>query len=291
LEFTDGELQSAWPELELLARPARERRRLDPTLFSALIVALCARAPLSVRQLSVLLRRSEAYVGDAIRPLVATGRIGFLYPDQPKHPRQRYVAASSPDEEAPDEEAPDEEGRHEEARDDEAFGDEKPAIHDEHDASGTEYLPEAAHAREPHRAPEFVEAHVERVARHERRRSHRPAADRHTQLLTVEATPPRGWGSPAVSVFVAVLLGVVLAFAARHRWLVIAVVGSLVFGCIHVLTKSRQFAEFQQHAYTRGRDPTSALEVSLFVLIKATFSFVETAIVVLLVTSLMPRGQ
>ena len=85
-----------WAELQTKAAPARERRRLDPDHRDQLIVDLCSLAPLSVRDLAQLLARTEAYTGDAIRPLVERGRIVFLYPDQPRHPKQRYVAPNSP---------------------------------------------------------------------------------------------------------------------------------------------------------------------------------------------------
>ncbi|MEX2610514.1 MAG: hypothetical protein WEA24_11250, partial [Gemmatimonadota bacterium] len=94
LDGTDYNLALIWPELQRVARPARERRRLDPEIFTALVAELCQRAPLSVKELAALLNRSEAYVGDAIRPLVGSGTLSFLYPDQPKHPGQRYVAGS-----------------------------------------------------------------------------------------------------------------------------------------------------------------------------------------------------
>lgn len=94
MDDTDAQNQPYWPELEQIARPARERRRLPPDTRSEIIVSLCRRAPLSVRDLSVLLDRSEAYIGDAIRPLVNSGQLTFLYPDQPRHPRQKYMAAS-----------------------------------------------------------------------------------------------------------------------------------------------------------------------------------------------------
>jgi hypothetical protein len=48
-----------------------------------------------VKELSILLDRSEAYIGDAIRPLVNDGSLTFLYPDQPRHPRQKYLAGRS----------------------------------------------------------------------------------------------------------------------------------------------------------------------------------------------------
>jgi hypothetical protein len=91
----DAQNQPIWPELEEIARPAREHRRLAPAARSEIIIRLCARAPLSVRELSILLDRSEAYVGDAIRPLVNSGELTFLHPDQPRHPRQKYLAGGS----------------------------------------------------------------------------------------------------------------------------------------------------------------------------------------------------
>ena len=81
-----------WPQLEAVAQPARVRRRLSPEERSDIIVRLCVLAPLSVKELSTLLDRSEAYIGDAIRPLVNDGRITFLFPDQPRHPKQKYLA-------------------------------------------------------------------------------------------------------------------------------------------------------------------------------------------------------
>ncbi len=100
MDETDAQRQPYWPHLEELARPARERRRLSPDVRRQIILSLCRYAPLSVKELSILLDRSEAYVGDAIRPLVNSGALTFLYPDQPRHPRQKYMAgtdASGPD--------------------------------------------------------------------------------------------------------------------------------------------------------------------------------------------------
>lgn len=94
MDDTDAQKQPYWPELEELARPAREHRRLAPERRGEIIINLCRRAPLSVKDLSILLDRSEAYIGDAIRPLVTAGELTFLYPDQPRHPRQKYMAAS-----------------------------------------------------------------------------------------------------------------------------------------------------------------------------------------------------
>jgi hypothetical protein len=93
LDETDAQQQPYWPELEVIARPARERRRLPPDVRRHIIINLCRRAPLSVKDLSILLDRSEAYIGDAIRPLVSSGELTFLFPDQPRHPRQKYIGA------------------------------------------------------------------------------------------------------------------------------------------------------------------------------------------------------
>lgn len=94
MDDADAQSQPFWPELEEIARAARERRRLVPAERSEIIVRLCGRAALSVRELSILLDRTEAYVGDAIRPLLNAGELTFLYPDQPRHPRQKYLAAA-----------------------------------------------------------------------------------------------------------------------------------------------------------------------------------------------------
>lgn len=95
MDDTDAQARDPWPELERIAQPARERRRLPPEVRGAIIAELCAVSPLSVKELSTLLDRSEAYIGDAIRPLVTAGNLTFLYPDQPRHPKQKYIAGKA----------------------------------------------------------------------------------------------------------------------------------------------------------------------------------------------------
>lgn len=94
LQDSDGRAPdpALWAELEGLALPAREHKRLSPPVRDAILVALCARAALSRQELAVLLARSEVYVREAAAPLVRDGRLAFLYPGRPNHPRQRYVA-------------------------------------------------------------------------------------------------------------------------------------------------------------------------------------------------------
>ncbi len=81
-----------WQELENIALPARIRRRLDPQVRDSILIDLCARTPLSLQQLATLMTRSTAYVREALEQLLKEQRIGFLYPQQPRHPRQRYKA-------------------------------------------------------------------------------------------------------------------------------------------------------------------------------------------------------
>jgi hypothetical protein len=95
VEGNGSSANALWPTLENLARPAREKRRLAPAQRDRLIMELCARAALSVRELAQLIDRTEAYTGDAIRPLIERKQLAFLYPDQPRHPKQRYLTPGS----------------------------------------------------------------------------------------------------------------------------------------------------------------------------------------------------
>lgn len=81
-------------ELMEIARLARTSARLDPARRNAIIVELCTRTPLSVRQLAALMKRSDALILEAVRELVAIRQLAYLYPAQPRHPRQKYVARS-----------------------------------------------------------------------------------------------------------------------------------------------------------------------------------------------------
>lgn len=84
------------PELEEIARPVRGTRRPDPALRDEVIVRLCARAPLSLRELTGLLHRNESYLQGVLQALIGSGRLRFLYAARPNHPRQRYVAVDEP---------------------------------------------------------------------------------------------------------------------------------------------------------------------------------------------------
>ncbi len=238
-------MQTVWPELEAVARPARERRRLDPSVFARLMVDLCSIAPLSIRELSTLLARSDAYVGDAIRPLVANGQIGFLYPEQPRHPRQRYVALVSVT---------------------------RPGTEPER-------VPEDEQARTPD-VPAPAVAPARTTPERKPRIADREPADAGPRDTAAVQT---GWGSPTVSLLVAIGLGIVLGISATHSWMIIAIAFSILFAALHVITRSHQFAVYRAQAIARRSGVVKPVDTLMFVLIKAAFSFAETAVVILAV--------
>ena len=64
----------------------------------AAIVAFCHWRTLSAQQIARLLKRRVTYIQNRyLKSLVAAGRLEYLYPDNPAHPRQAYRAASKAD--------------------------------------------------------------------------------------------------------------------------------------------------------------------------------------------------
>jgi ATP-dependent DNA helicase RecG len=86
--------RTTWQQLEIVARAAREKGRLDPDARNDLIVQLCSRTPLSLKQLSELVGLSEPYLREILRFLISTNRLAFLHPERPNHPKQRYTATN-----------------------------------------------------------------------------------------------------------------------------------------------------------------------------------------------------
>ena len=60
------------------------------------IVQLCAVAPLERGMLAKLLGRQDRYVRGFLTELFKTGRIARTIPEMPRHPRQAYIAATTP---------------------------------------------------------------------------------------------------------------------------------------------------------------------------------------------------
>lgn len=84
-----------WPELLEIAGPIRARQRIAATITDDVVVRLCSRAALSVRDLAELTNRTPANIHYVLRRLTNAERLTFLYPEKPNHPGQRYIAAAS----------------------------------------------------------------------------------------------------------------------------------------------------------------------------------------------------
>ena len=159
---------------------------------------------MAVKDLSVLLDRSEAYIGDAIRPLVNAGELTFLYPDQPRHPRQKYMAAS----EVSVELTPIEEDLMEVPP-----GYLAPPVRPERRREDPPFRPPSADRlpANPPRAPE---------------------------------SPPPPFPNPAVNLLYAVAVGVVLGLTAPPFWWAIAVVAAVLLSVWHRAANSAQYRQF-----------------------------------------------
>jgi hypothetical protein len=217
LEETDAQQQPYWAQLQEIALPARERRRLPPEVRSRIIVNLCRVAPLSVKDLSILLDRSEAYVGDAIRPLVTTGALTFLYPDQPRHPRQKYGAGV---------------GDHpiespvSDPEDIEVIMDEPPI----------RLRPEIADSPRPSitRAPQDAA---------------RPA----TRIAAPVEPPPPELPNQATNLAFVTVLGAILGLIGTPWWWVVAIVAALFLSGLHIARGSAQYRQFTSLRFLRNK--------------------------------------
>jgi ATP-dependent DNA helicase RecG len=90
-----AESGTLWEELRRRAAPVRDRSYVNAQTRDDVVVQLCLLTPLSLRELAELLQRSKDHTRAIVASLVALGRLTYLYPDQPNHPRQRYVAAEA----------------------------------------------------------------------------------------------------------------------------------------------------------------------------------------------------
>lgn len=79
-------------KLEDISRVAREKQRLNPQQMNELILGLCAIRPLTLKELSQLLKRKP----DSLRisylsRLVDEKKLKLRFPDQVNHPKQAYI--------------------------------------------------------------------------------------------------------------------------------------------------------------------------------------------------------
>lgn len=74
-------------------KTAQLTRRLSPERAEAIIERMCSWRPLSLSEISAMLRKSGTHVSQKyISSLVSSGRLTYLIPEMPQHPGQKYVA-------------------------------------------------------------------------------------------------------------------------------------------------------------------------------------------------------
>lgn len=82
-------------DLLAIAAPARSESRMSLTTRNAIIVRLCSQTPLAADEVARLMQRSESYIREALRDLLATKQLVFLYPERPRHPQQKYMTSNT----------------------------------------------------------------------------------------------------------------------------------------------------------------------------------------------------
>lgn len=79
-------------ELWGIAELARKRKRLSPKVMEDMIVQLCARKPLRLKELADMLERTpDGLRNNYLAKLLRENRLRLKYPDQVNHPRQAYI--------------------------------------------------------------------------------------------------------------------------------------------------------------------------------------------------------
>ncbi|MFD3450488.1 ATP-binding protein [Microbacteriaceae bacterium 4G12] len=79
-------------ELWEIAELARKKKRLNPSTMEAIIIELCKKKPLMLKELAYLLdRTSDGLRNNYLAKLLQAGKIQLKYPGQPNHPKQAYI--------------------------------------------------------------------------------------------------------------------------------------------------------------------------------------------------------
>ena len=79
------------PRLLELAKPAREKKKLIPSLTKTIIRRLCSGNYLTAEQLGSLMdRRKDKLQENFLASMVAGGELQLRFPEQPTHPEQAY---------------------------------------------------------------------------------------------------------------------------------------------------------------------------------------------------------
>jgi ATP-dependent DNA helicase RecG len=79
-------------ELWGISEIARKKRRLKPSVMEEVIVRLCSKKPLMLKELAHLLERTpDGLRNNYLAKLLNKGEIRLKYPDQLNHPKQAYI--------------------------------------------------------------------------------------------------------------------------------------------------------------------------------------------------------
>ncbi|WP_027408104.1 ATP-binding protein [Anoxybacteroides tepidamans] len=80
-------------QLWSIAELARKKKRLHPAVMEQIILQLCSKRPLMLKELAHLLERtSDGLRNNYLAKLLEEEKIQLKYPDQPNHPKQAYMA-------------------------------------------------------------------------------------------------------------------------------------------------------------------------------------------------------
>jgi ATP-dependent DNA helicase RecG len=79
-------------ELWEISKLARRKKRLQPSIMEGIIVRLCAKKPLMLKELAHLLERTpDGLRNNYLAKLLNKGELMLKYPDQLNHPKQAYI--------------------------------------------------------------------------------------------------------------------------------------------------------------------------------------------------------
>lgn len=79
-------------ELWSIAELARKKKRLSPSVMEQIILELCEKRPLMLKELAYLLERTpDGLRNNYLTKLLSKGKIRLKYPDQINHPKQAYM--------------------------------------------------------------------------------------------------------------------------------------------------------------------------------------------------------
>lgn len=79
-------------ELEALAAPSREHRRLEAEAMKELLVQLCNGHYLSVAVMEILLgRKAQSIRQNYLKPMVDSKQLKLAFPNKPNSPKQGYT--------------------------------------------------------------------------------------------------------------------------------------------------------------------------------------------------------